>query len=280
MQIYFKFSGLEEDAIIMNEILSAVGTVVVSLGGSAVIILGLSAWIGKIWANRLMEADKAMHKKELEIFKASLTNSIESEKANYLRELEVVKTQLEQSAADRTRKLQALMRHYERQIEEFYGPLYNLANQILYTAHDVQRDLLEYLGPGNEDKSNIIKEYYRVNYFAPIHDKIYEILKTRLYLVEGAAIPKTFDENLRIYLRHTIQEKDQRALWRDHGIDTSFLKGVDWPWHLHGDIREGFETAMRNYQKCLDGLKEEARAQEDDQQLGKLSRKYQDPNLL
>jgi hypothetical protein len=235
-----------------SEVLSVAGTILASLGGGAAIVLGLSNWLGRIWADRLMEAEKGKYAKELEELKAGLTKSIEGEKAHYLRELEFVRARVEQTAEDRTRKLQALMRHYERQIEEFYGPLFNMVNQILYVAHDIQRDLLSGVTP---DKAEIVREYYQTNYFAPIHDKIRDVLQTRLYLVEGAALPETFEENVRHYLRHITQERDQRALWRDHGVDTSFLAGAGWPWDLHRDIRAGFAAAMRNYQQCLDGLK-------------------------
>ncbi len=235
-----------------GEIWSVVAALLASLGGGGAIILGLSNWLGNIWANRLMEREKTEHLKEIEEIKAEFTKSIESEKAQYLRQLESVKVHLEQTAQDRTRKLQALMKHYERQIEEFYGPLYNMVNHILYVAFELQMELKKGVTP---DKSEIIERYYHENYFDPIHDKIREVLKTRFYLVEGESMPKTFEENIKHYLRHTMQEKDQKTLWLDHDVDTSFLSGVGWPWDLHRDIRDGFHTSMQNYQQCLDGLK-------------------------
>ena len=82
----------------ITEIFSIAGAVVVSFGGGAAIVLALSSWLGKVWANRLMEADKS----------------------RYARELETVKAELTRISQDRTRKLESLKRHYERQIEEFY----------------------------------------------------------------------------------------------------------------------------------------------------------------
>lgn len=37
-----------------------------AVGGSAIIIWGLSSWLGKVWANRILEEDKFKYSKELE----------------------------------------------------------------------------------------------------------------------------------------------------------------------------------------------------------------------
>jgi hypothetical protein len=47
-------------------------TVITSAGGASAIILGLSAWIGKVWASRIIEAEKASHSKEIEVLRSSL----------------------------------------------------------------------------------------------------------------------------------------------------------------------------------------------------------------
>jgi len=44
----------------------------VSLGGGAAIVFGLSSWLGKVWANRIMVADRARHAEDLERLRASL----------------------------------------------------------------------------------------------------------------------------------------------------------------------------------------------------------------
>ena len=62
-------------------------------------------------------------------------------------------------------------------------------------------------------------------------------------------------ESFYLYLKHAAQERDQRTLWKQYQIDTSFLAGEPWPDRFYDDIRRGFETAMRNYERCLDGLK-------------------------
>jgi hypothetical protein len=49
-----------------------VASVLLSLGGGGAIVLGLSGWLGKVWAERLMEKEKARYQKDLEDFKAQL----------------------------------------------------------------------------------------------------------------------------------------------------------------------------------------------------------------
>lgn len=209
----------------VTDILSIAAAVIASLGGGAVIVLGISSWIGKIWANRLMEADKARFAKDLKNLEAGLSLAAE----------------------DRTRKLESLMHHYERQIEEFYGPLFNMVHQVFVTNH-IQSDIVERTGSEAAVKA---EEYFQTTYFEPLHDGIRQILRTKLYLVEGSEMPASFYQ----YLKHAAQERDQRALWKRYGIDTSFLEGEPWPEEFYDDIKEGFEHAMKNYEACLDGLK-------------------------
>jgi len=42
------------------------------LGGLAAIIAFLSAWIGNVWANRILEKDKAKHAREIELYRTQL----------------------------------------------------------------------------------------------------------------------------------------------------------------------------------------------------------------
>lgn len=137
--------------------LSIVGTALAALGGGATIVAAFSAWLGKVWANRLME----------------------SEKAKYALELESVKAELSRASEDRTRRLQGLMRHYERQIEEFYGPLFNMVNQV-FVANHVQSELLSADEPLSADAAEKVRDYFHSKYFTVFHDEITEIIRTKL----------------------------------------------------------------------------------------------------
>lgn len=216
-----------------TEIFSIAGAIIASIGGGAAIVLALSSWLGKIWANRLMEADKSRYAKELETVKAELTRI----------------------SQDRTRKLESLKRHYERQIEEFYGPLFNMVHQI-FVANNIQWELFSTKDKNgqkivNEDSAEKIRDYFHNIYFWPLHGEIRQILCSKLYLIEGSEMPKSFY----LYLKHAAQEHDQRLLWSGYKIDTSFLRGEPWPNNFYEDIKSGFENAMRNYETCLEGMK-------------------------
>lgn len=203
-----------------------------SLGGGVVIVFGASAWLGKVWANRLLESDKF----------------------GYAKELAAIKTQLENNQTDRVRKLESQLKHYERQMEEFYGPLFNAVHQI-FIANHIQYDLLiasdengsKRLSPEAIEQ---VRRYYHSLYFRDLHDQVRTIIGTKLYLIDGAKMPESFYQ----YLKHSAQEADQRTLWEEYRIDTSFLEGQPWPKRFYSDIKEGFESAMKRYQECLDGI--------------------------
>jgi hypothetical protein len=221
-----------------KDVLSIVVAVLASLGGGGAIVLALSSWLGKVWANRLMEVDKA----------------------KYARDLEALKVDLTRASEDRTRKLQGLMRHYERQIEEFYGPLFNMVNQI-FVANHVQYELLSARASKtgdkriNEENAEKVRDYFHTTYFAPFHDDIRSILRTKLYLVEGSHMPESFY----LYLKHAAQERDQRLLWKTHKIDSSSVEGEPWPNEFYNDIKAGLDNAMKNFERCLEGLKADVR---------------------
>ncbi len=46
--------------------------ILASFGGAAVALLGLSKWLGNVWANRILEGEKAKHNLELEERKSQL----------------------------------------------------------------------------------------------------------------------------------------------------------------------------------------------------------------
>ncbi|MBI3650850.1 MAG: hypothetical protein HY231_07345 [Acidobacteria bacterium] len=49
-----------------EDIFKTVGAVVFSLGGGGAIVIAFSSYLGKIWADRILEADKAKYQSELE----------------------------------------------------------------------------------------------------------------------------------------------------------------------------------------------------------------------
>jgi hypothetical protein len=72
-------------------------SVVTGLGGGAVIIWALSSWLGKVWANRILEKDRLRYNRELEVVKTELGrasqeylikfSSLHAERGNIIRDL-------------------------------------------------------------------------------------------------------------------------------------------------------------------------------------------------
>ncbi len=152
------------------------------------------------------------------------------------------------------RRQEAKKRRLERQIEEFYGPLYNLIHQIVICNH-IQHDILtgnprkdSTQSPSDEDK---VRQFFQDKYFVPLHNEMIGILKTKLYLIDGARIP----ESIREYLHSSIQEQAQGLLWREHGVATDYVKGVAYPNSIYRDVKTGLLNAMRNYELYISDAK-------------------------
>jgi uncharacterized protein YgfB (UPF0149 family) len=58
--------------IISEDIWQIAGAVITALGGGAAIVFALSSWLAKVWANRILESDKAKYQKEFAELKTEL----------------------------------------------------------------------------------------------------------------------------------------------------------------------------------------------------------------
>ncbi len=66
--------------------------VLASVGGGGAIVLGLSGWLGKVWAERLMERERQDYRKELERLRADLDRENATALERVRAEWEVLKT--------------------------------------------------------------------------------------------------------------------------------------------------------------------------------------------
>ncbi|NWH06036.1 hypothetical protein [Desulfobacter latus] len=64
----------------LSDILAISGTILASIGGGTAIVFGFSNWLGKVWANRLMEKEKNKHNRELEFLKNTFLKETENYK--------------------------------------------------------------------------------------------------------------------------------------------------------------------------------------------------------
>lgn len=73
----------------MREAFEVAAAVLLSVGSAGGIIAGLSAWLGKVWANRIMLADRAAHDAELERLRSELRVQAEHQQSALQTELNI-----------------------------------------------------------------------------------------------------------------------------------------------------------------------------------------------
>jgi hypothetical protein len=148
---------------------------------------------------------------------------------------------------DNTRRLEILLKYRQRQIEELYGPLVSLIDQI-FNVWEVRENIL---GPSpgrysNEDQQRI-RQFFWNEYFHPLHQEIRNLLRTKLYLLEGGHIPDTFLQ----YLQHSTQEESQHRLWDELQIDTKNTPRKEFPRGFYENIKGVLLQLMAEHQTGL-----------------------------
>ncbi len=74
-----------------SDIMGIVAASILSLGGGGAIVIGFSSWLGKIWANRLMEVERARHAQALVKLQSELRHESEAALSALRTELETYK---------------------------------------------------------------------------------------------------------------------------------------------------------------------------------------------
>lgn len=64
----------------LSDALEVGGAIVISLGGGSLILIGFSSWLGKVWAERILNKEKAKQTQDLEQFKQKLMEVVERQK--------------------------------------------------------------------------------------------------------------------------------------------------------------------------------------------------------
>jgi hypothetical protein len=124
-----------------TETLGLAGAILGSLGGGSIIVFAASNWLGKVWANRILEKEKAELQRELEHYKTDLQKDIEKEKTALQREIEKAKVQYQLEAEKNKAKY---IRYSETQFK-MYNDLWHALCQLeeaaetLWDAATVER---------------------------------------------------------------------------------------------------------------------------------------------
>jgi hypothetical protein len=148
-------------------------------------------------------------------------------------------------AENRTRRAEIQLKYRAQQIEELYGPLLSLIEQV-FNVWEVRETILKG-GNYSDAVQKSIGEFFWQRYFSPLHKEIGELLRTRLYLLENSHLPKSFGE----YLQHATQEACQHQLWDELKIDTSHVPGRKWPRQFDQDVKKTLDSLMEQYKSGL-----------------------------
>lgn len=159
----------------------------------------------------------------------------------------IISNYLLRKREDRTKRLQIRLDYTRSQIEELYGPLYSLINQI-FKYWEVHENILE---PFDDSTKNQLENYFREKYFAPIHLEIKELMKAKFHLIEGDEYPQSFWD----YLQHSTQESVQVDIWNELHLSTSHVKGIPWPEKFSNDVKSQLDVLKRRYNNLINELK-------------------------
>jgi hypothetical protein len=151
---------------------------------------------------------------------------------------------------DRARRIEIQLKYRQRQIEELYGPLASLIEQI-FNVFEVRENILTGRVGYSEKQRDDIQQFVWKNYFHPLHQEIGTLLRTKLYLLEGGRTPNSLAK----YLQHATQEELQHRLWDERQLATSPAKPREFPRDFYDDIKGTLQDLMSRYQTGLDDLR-------------------------
>ena len=148
------------------EVWNITGAIIAAFGGAGVIVIALSSWLGKVWASRLMEKEKAEHSKELEKLKSDFTQDTEKYKLQ-LKKSELFFEKQYHAATEFGKFYFTFMPKRENEFEEWE----DAARQITSGFREYRRVLTEFEMSYNilfdekfiplvNDCQNIIQSYY------------------------------------------------------------------------------------------------------------------------
>ncbi|KJS82185.1 MAG: hypothetical protein JM58_15385 [Peptococcaceae bacterium BICA1-8] len=168
----------------MQDYLYSAGAVIVSLGGSSALIIGLSSWLGKVWAYRILEKDKLKYQETLEKLKNE-----------YQQELEHYKLQLEKSKT-------LFLRYSEHQFS-LYNDLYRNLCDLKGSADELW-SLADFENLKNFSKQLKITGDMVKKSMLLIEDKHYDALNTLLDYFSNYSIGKSILIEIRNRAAHEI----------------------------------------------------------------------------
>ncbi|MDD4296364.1 MAG: hypothetical protein PHC69_05330 [Ruminiclostridium sp.] len=155
----------------MGEIFKVAGAIIASIGGAGAVLFGLSSWLGKVWANRILEKEKRVHTEQLEKYKSELSKQIEFARSENEKRVFISRVQFE-------KEFQIYLEIWEA-LFDLYLTTYNLFPVIDHIPSDEEKKLEE-MKKRYEEYCTTYNTFSRIhNKFAPFYKKdLFEKLKS------------------------------------------------------------------------------------------------------
>ena len=135
----------------LSDVFAISGSILASIGGGTAIVFGFSNWLGKIWANRLMEKEKAEYSKEMEKERAFHTRELEMMRNSFLKETESYKIKLKKSEFlfekqfEAASELVALRRSFLPEVSSPDMDWEDVLDHYVFSSKVIEKNLGEYL---------------------------------------------------------------------------------------------------------------------------------------
>jgi hypothetical protein len=71
-------------------VLEIAATILLSLGGASAIVIGCASWLGKVWANRILQSDRRRYEEELERLRGDLNKALHVRRIQFETEFKVL----------------------------------------------------------------------------------------------------------------------------------------------------------------------------------------------
>lgn len=159
----------------------------------------------------------------------------------------------------RERREEASLSHLQRQIEELYGPLYGLI-EFGTAIREIEEQRLPKAsrnddGSPKDEQGGRVLQFFREHYYLPLNKQMIELIRTKLYLLDSDAIPKSFTN----FIRHAAQFESFHQLWKEADISTHGVKPIKYPPELKSEVHTTLNELRREYNEYIMRMKERGR---------------------
>jgi len=155
---------------------------------------------------------------------------------------------------ERRRRLEALLRFVERQIEELYGPL----AASLYEGRRTFLDLLDSLGrdyvfpPNGKLPEDELRTwlFWVESEFLPRNEYIKTLLRTKAHLIYGGEFPKSYVK----FFDHCSSWAISHRRWKEQHVKYDWHSKINWPDDFEKQAIETFQTLKRHHADLIGAL--------------------------